>query len=183
MDGWRRVCYGAMRNDVLVQELVDLDGLGQLVEADLCRLGQSLFDDLVAEIDALVADVDARTGDQFLDLLPQKEHLRSSPPSPNLATLECLLVPALSDLVPATKVSSAHRGDWAGVVHLTTAGDPFVNDAACLGLDGVHHIVVVRVFLNLLHQRTRMAGKQILEGFLGSRDAISRSETCPWAPA
>ena len=49
-----------LADDVVVQELVDLTGLGQLVEAQLGGLGELLLDDLVAEIDALVADVDAR---------------------------------------------------------------------------------------------------------------------------
>ena len=48
---------------------MDLGGLGQLVELDLTGLGELLLDDLVAEIDALVADVDAGAGDEFLDLL------------------------------------------------------------------------------------------------------------------
>ena len=56
-------------DDVVVQVVVDLTRLGQLVEVDLGRLRELLLDDLVAEIDALVADVDARTGDQLLDLL------------------------------------------------------------------------------------------------------------------
>src|SRR5437588_1502235 len=56
-------------DDVVVQEVVDLAGLGKLVEADLRGLGELLLDDLVAEVDALVADVDAGTGDQLLDLL------------------------------------------------------------------------------------------------------------------
>ena len=59
----------ALPDDVLVEEIVDLGRLGQLVELDLTGLGQLLLDDLVAEIDALVTDVDAGAGDQFLDLL------------------------------------------------------------------------------------------------------------------
>jgi hypothetical protein len=47
-----------LADDVVVQELVDLTGLGQLVEADLGGLRQLLLDDLVAQIDAFVADVD-----------------------------------------------------------------------------------------------------------------------------
>ena len=58
-----------LTDDVVVQELVDLTRLGQLVEAELGGLGELLLDDLVAEIDALVADVDAGAGDQLLDLL------------------------------------------------------------------------------------------------------------------
>jgi hypothetical protein len=56
-------------DDIAVEELVDLAGFGQLVKAELAGFGQLLFDDLVAEVDALVADVDARSSDQLLDLL------------------------------------------------------------------------------------------------------------------
>ena len=49
-----------LADDVVVEELVDLRRLGQLVEAQLGGLGELLLDDLVAEVDALVADVDAR---------------------------------------------------------------------------------------------------------------------------
>jgi len=59
----------ALADYILVEEVVDLGGLGQLVELDLTGLGQLLFDDLVAEIDALVADVHAGSSDQFLNLL------------------------------------------------------------------------------------------------------------------
>ena len=58
-----------LTDDVVVQVLVDLTRLGELVELDLGALRQLLLDDLVAEIDALVADVDAGAGDQLLDLL------------------------------------------------------------------------------------------------------------------
>src|SRR6185436_18828961 len=43
--------------------------LGQLVEADLGALAELFLDDLVAEVDALVADLDAGPGDELLDLL------------------------------------------------------------------------------------------------------------------
>src|SRR6185312_7347253 len=58
-----------LADHVGVEELEDLAGLGQLVEADLSALAELLLDDLVAQVDALVADVDARAGDQLLDLL------------------------------------------------------------------------------------------------------------------
>src|SRR5207344_1361798 len=58
-----------LADDVVVQVLVDLTRLGQVVEADLGALRELFLDDLVAEIDALVADVDAGPGDQLLDLL------------------------------------------------------------------------------------------------------------------
>ena len=58
-----------LTDDVVVQEVVDLTRLRQLVEMELGGLGQLFFDDLVAEIDALIADVDAGAGDQLLHLL------------------------------------------------------------------------------------------------------------------
>src|ERR671918_166060 len=56
-------------DDVVVQELVDLTGLGELLELQLGGLGQLLLDDLVAQVDALVTDVDTGPGDELLDLL------------------------------------------------------------------------------------------------------------------
>ena len=57
-----------LADDVLLQDRVDLDRLRQVLEVEGRAPGQLLVDDLVAEIDALVADVDAGTGDQLLDL-------------------------------------------------------------------------------------------------------------------
>jgi hypothetical protein len=70
VDGDReRLLGGLLADDVLLQDLVDLARLGQVLELDRAgRLGQLLVDDLVAEVDALVADVDAGAGDQLLDL-------------------------------------------------------------------------------------------------------------------
>jgi hypothetical protein len=60
----------ALADDVAVEELADLVWLGQfLQQPDLAALGEFLFDDLVAKINALVADVDTRTSDELLDLL------------------------------------------------------------------------------------------------------------------
>ena len=58
-----------LADDVLVEELADLHRLGQLVPLDLLRLGELLLDDLVAQVDALVADVDAGARDELLHLL------------------------------------------------------------------------------------------------------------------
>jgi len=55
-------------DDVIVQNRVDVLRPRKVVEIELGRSGQLLIDDLVAEIDALVADVDAGPGDQLLDL-------------------------------------------------------------------------------------------------------------------
>jgi hypothetical protein len=67
-DRKRPLCL-ILTDNVGVQELADLARLGQLIETELGRFGQFLFDDLVAEVDALVADVHAGASDQLLDLL------------------------------------------------------------------------------------------------------------------
>jgi hypothetical protein len=59
---------GLLADHVLLQDLVDLARLRQVLQFDRGRRGQLLIDDLVAEVDALVADVDAGPGDQLLDL-------------------------------------------------------------------------------------------------------------------
>jgi hypothetical protein len=69
VDGDGERALGSILADhVLVEDLADLPGLGQRVELEARSRRQLLVDDLVAEIDALVADVDPGTGDQLLDL-------------------------------------------------------------------------------------------------------------------
>jgi hypothetical protein len=58
-----------LSDDVIVQEGKDLARLGKLSEFEVGTLRELLLNDLIAKIDALVADVDTRTSDQFLDLL------------------------------------------------------------------------------------------------------------------
>ena len=55
-------------DDVVVEAGVDLLGARQRVEVEMRGSRQLLVDDLVTEIDALVADVDARPGNELLDL-------------------------------------------------------------------------------------------------------------------
>jgi hypothetical protein len=57
-----------LADDVVVEDVVDLSRLRQVLELEGGCSGELLVDDLVAEIDALVADVDAGAGDQLLDL-------------------------------------------------------------------------------------------------------------------
>ena len=57
-----------LRDDVVVQDGVDVPRAREVVEVERGGSGELLVDDLVAEIDALVADVDAGTGDQLLHL-------------------------------------------------------------------------------------------------------------------
>ena len=51
---------GVLANDVILEEIPDFGGLGQFVEFYLVPVGQFLFDNLVAQVDALVTDVNAR---------------------------------------------------------------------------------------------------------------------------
>ena len=57
-----------LRDDVVVEDGVDVPRAREVVEVERDRGGQLLVDDLVAEIDALVADVDAGAGDELLHL-------------------------------------------------------------------------------------------------------------------
>src|SRR5277367_2107037 len=60
---------GVLADDVALQEVPDLGGLGQFVEFDVVGVGEFLFDDLVAQIDAFIADVYAGPRNKLLDLL------------------------------------------------------------------------------------------------------------------
>ncbi len=110
-----------LADDVVVQELVDLFRLGQLVEGQLGGVGQLLGDDVVAQLDALIADVDTGTGDQLLDLL-----LRL----PAEAALH--QIPAISEFrhvgprVLCSAVRAAHRTPVRRVArrHRSAAGCP-----------------------------------------------------------
>ena len=69
VDGDReRALRVLLADHVLVEDVVDLPRLRQVRDVEARRGDELLVDDLVAEIDALVADVDARPGDQLLDL-------------------------------------------------------------------------------------------------------------------
>ena len=72
VDGDRQCALRVVLTDhVLLEEREDLARLGEIEVGDDARrgLGHALFDDLVAELDALVADVDAGPCDELLDLL------------------------------------------------------------------------------------------------------------------
>jgi hypothetical protein len=69
VDGHRQGSLGRVLADhVLLQDVVDLPRFGQVLELDRGGRGELLVDDLVAEVDALVADVDTGAGDQLFDL-------------------------------------------------------------------------------------------------------------------
>jgi hypothetical protein len=72
VDGYRQgALRGFLADHVLVEDRVDFLRTGQSIEVEAGRRRGNyrfLIDDLVAEVDALVADVDARPGDQLLYL-------------------------------------------------------------------------------------------------------------------
>ena len=63
-----RALRGLLADHVLVQQRVDLGRARKVVEVEVSGSGELLVDDLVAEVDAFVADVDPGAGDQLLDL-------------------------------------------------------------------------------------------------------------------
>ena len=65
----QRALGGVLPDDIALEEIADLDGLGQLVEFDVVGVGEFLFDDLVAEVDAFVADIYAGARNELFDLL------------------------------------------------------------------------------------------------------------------
>ena len=71
VDGDRENLLGALlADDVVVEDGLDLGRLGHRRQAEALRLLLDLLgDDVVAQADALVADVDRRPGDELLDLL------------------------------------------------------------------------------------------------------------------
>src|SRR2546430_1225504 len=58
-----------LADHVLVEDILDLRGLGKRAELAALLLFPLLGDDVVAELDALVADVDRRARDQFADVV------------------------------------------------------------------------------------------------------------------
>jgi hypothetical protein len=69
VDGDREGALGSiLADDVLLQDVVDLARLRQVLQLEGRRRRQLLVDDLVTEVDALVADVDTWAGDQLFDL-------------------------------------------------------------------------------------------------------------------
>ena len=65
----QRLLRRVLADDVLLEELEDLPRLGQVHQSELVRFGELLLDDLVTQVDALVADVHTGSCDELDDLL------------------------------------------------------------------------------------------------------------------
>src|SRR3712207_2023323 len=96
-----------LADDVLLEEVVDLLGLGQLVELQVRRLRELLLDDLVAEVDALVADVDPGASDELLDLLLALPAERALEQVTALTDSCHLLTSTSGNSVPASQVPAS----------------------------------------------------------------------------
>src|SRR6202453_3384875 len=105
-----------LADHVRVEEFVDLPRLGQAVPLELGGLGELFLDDLVAEIDALVADVHARTGDELLDLLlalTAERALQQVPTVTDACHPDTPLHGAAATAVPAASSGHVPRGRQA----------------------------------------------------------------------
>ena len=65
----QRALGGVLADDVTLEKLADLGRLGQLVEFYVVGIGEFLFDDLVAQVNAFIADIYARARNELLNLL------------------------------------------------------------------------------------------------------------------
>src|SRR5262249_5698487 len=86
----QRPLGSVLPDHVSLEEFPDLGGLRQFVKFDVVGVGEFLFDDLVTQIHALIADVHTGASNEFLDLL--------------------LALPAEGALQQVTAVSDARHG-------------------------------------------------------------------------
>ena len=108
----QRLLRVVLADHVAVEELVDLLRLGQRVERDVGGLGELLLDDLVAQVDALVADVDAGASDELLDLLLA---LAAEGALEQVATVTDACHPMLLHVLRSRRIlrsASDWRADW-----------------------------------------------------------------------
>ena len=105
-------------------------GRGRLSRSSWVGLVELLVDDLVAEIDALVADVDAGAGDELLDL----------PLALAAKAAEKLFV-----AVGCACHICVFYLEIAGFVYALTVRDHLVDDAVLLGFIGRHVVVALHV--------------------------------------
>ena len=125
VDGHGQRALGLLlAHHVVVQDVVDVTRARQRLGVEADRGGELLVDDLVAEIDALVADVHAGAGDELLDL-----------PLRLAAEAAEQLVVRSWDLAIGTGV---------GRCRLVALDHP-VDDAVLLGLRARHEVVALGV--------------------------------------
>src|SRR5829696_3574028 len=129
-------------DDVLVEDVVDLPRLGQVLDVEARRGGQLLIDDLVAEVDALVADVHAGAGDQLLDL-PLRLAAEGAEELFVGVGRPCHLSPLRFQRL--------------------VLGDDPVDDAVVLGLVRAHEVVALGVLLDFLDVLAGVLGDDLVK--------------------
>ena len=156
-----------LADDVVVEERPDLTRVGQVVERQLGRLGELLLDDLVAQVDALVADVHAGTGDELAYLLLRLAAERALEQLPG--------VPELGH-VPVLLTRSGRLADRPGLVGDPPELDDIVDDAILPRLVGLHHEIAVGVGVDPLERLARCGGP-------ASAPSGHACAGSPWPPA
>jgi hypothetical protein len=68
-DSNRKNLFGSLlADDIFVEECTSLDRSWERLELNARALAYFFFNDFIAQLDALIADVHTGAGDQFLDL-------------------------------------------------------------------------------------------------------------------
>src|SRR6185312_13928613 len=134
-----------LADDVLVEDAVDLARLGEVLDVERRRGGELLVDDLVAEIDALVADVDPGPRDQLLDL-----------------SLGLAAEAAEQLFVRVGGTSHGPLLSLPGTAELVLRDHP-IDDAVVLGLFGGHEVVALGVVAHLLVVLARVLGDDLVQ--------------------
>src|SRR5665213_3337506 len=131
---------------------------------ELGSIAELVGDDVVAEIDALVADVHARSRDELLDLLLT---LRAETALYKVAAFTefCHGLPP-TDLPPW----SILRASAAKSRYLSARRYNFVNQAVFHGLVGTDDEVAVGVFVDALHRLTGVGGEHCVQHVLHPQD-------------
>jgi hypothetical protein len=141
VDGDRERFLGALLSDhVLIEDVVDFLRLRNVPQPQVLVdvLVELFLDDLVAELDTLVADVDARSGDQFPDLL-----LRLAAET----TLQLTLLIAESEHSLSAPLVYVGTVPWPA---RNFFGENLVDEAVLFGILGGHVVVAVDVLEDLL---------------------------------
>src|SRR5690606_31170513 len=136
---------------VLVEDLLDFLRPGYVAELDVDFVVHLFLDDLVAQLDALVANVDARPGDELLDLLLPLAAEGALELALFVAEFEHRITPRLVGL----------RGSL--LQHT-------VDDAVLQGFLGGHVEVAIRVPLDAFHRLPGVLDQDVVERLLDAQN-------------
>src|SRR5215217_967609 len=140
-----------LSDDVLVEDAVDLTGLGEVVVLEELGSRELLVYDLVTELDALVADVDARARYELPDL--------------------ALALPAERALQLIRRIPHATSSSPDSSSPLVVLYD-VIYDAVLDGLIGTHYVVPIRVALYSLVRLSRVLGEDLVQAPLGHDELL-----------